>query len=145
MSKIVAMKFLKVTWNKGVGVEQLRAPADARYDDPRNESNQAFAERVLSKGLEDALEEMENMLSDYLKEGWQPKGELSYVTTDHCVTFTITTSPYSETRVDKRTHLVQTLVKYETPTDLNLFDCGPFAQAQTRPKSVTDDLLELNM
>jgi hypothetical protein len=82
---------------------------------------------------------MEDMLSDYIKEGWQPKGELSYVTTDLHVWGS------GGKGLDKRTHLVQTIVKYETPTDLNLFDCGPCRTQITESKPITEDLLEINM
>ena len=136
MSKIVAVKFLKVTWREGTDIERLRAPAGSSSYDLRNEHSEAWAARSLSKGLDDALLEMENLLCDYLKEGWQPKGEVSYVTTNLQVSGS----------ADKHTHLVQTLVKYEIPVaaaNIDLFSSSLNQIAE--PKQVADDLLEIKM
>jgi hypothetical protein len=130
MAKIVAVKFLKVTWNEGTDIQQVRAP--------RNESSEAWAARSLSKGLDDALLEMENLLCDYLKEGWQPKGEVSYVTNN------LQVSGFSGPGTDKRTHLVQTLVKYETPvatTTLDLFSSS--LNQISQPNNTNEDLIKI--
>ena len=84
MQKVVAIKFLKVEWS----------PKDMRNDG------------AIQVGFDTALSQLESKISDYLKNGWVLKGEISYpqFICPSC-------PPYSSHYV--KHHLVQTMVRYE--------------------------------
>lgn len=112
MQKITEIKFLKVAWREAKDVKQREGEEDS-----------IFEQKKLNKGLNNALEEMETVICQHLKMGWQLKGEVAYVKQYN-------TASGSWPQHVTLTHLVQTLVKYETPTDINLF--------------VSDDLIDLS-
>jgi len=90
MPKVIEVKFLRAQWTY--------AP------------KQSNSEKAYTIGLEIAHSELEKKISEYLKLGWEMKGEVTYVRQKGDGSNTIT-------------HLVQTMVKYETPkVTANLLD-----------------------
>jgi len=118
MPKIVAVKFLKVTWLPAKDYKRTQ------YEENDNQ---------MDIGLVDTLVMMENLIAEHLKQGWSLKGEMAYV------------NQYRENNrpTPSRTHLVQTIVKYEDTETIDLFSSSLNQIAESN--LVTEDLLEINM
>jgi hypothetical protein len=100
MPKVIEVKFLRAQWYY-VPQHLIPRKVQCEYSD---------SQRAFTIGLDIAHSELEKKITEYLKLGWEMKGDVTYVR-------------QKGDGSNDVTHLVQTMVKYEMPTSsANLLD-----------------------
>lgn len=93
MQKVISIKFLRAEWSSTII------------------NNECDSKIGIQQAFDKALTELESKISEYLKNGWVMKGEISYPQYVKFNSYTNAT-----------TYLLQTMVKYEEPKVEDLLD-----------------------